>query len=177
MKSQSPTHVDIFLSERIVEASAGSLASALREVNFKTLCQQYGLDPGGIKDVLTYLRVLGSPASAERPFFIVKYGVKLHQTLVIEVWDTAEPKGKTLLEAVLSGVDSAVLKKRLEKTVRILSIDLFQPQLCDMGLLLAYEVARWAGFHGKGLIRGLDGFWYSLNQHRAFIPFKETLDY
>ena len=38
------------------------------------------------------------------------------------------------------------------------------------GILLAYEVARWAANLRKGLIYGLDGTWYRLNRHQAFIP-------
>ena len=171
MPDQLPYRIDIFLSDLIIEATAGSLASALQKVHFKTLCEQYGLAPDGIQEVLSHLAVLGSPVSADKPFFAVKYGVKVHQTLVIDLWNTAKSDGRALLEDVLSAVDDTQIQKELENTVRILSIALNQQHLRDMGRLLAYETARWAGFHGKGMVRGLDGLWYRLNQHQAFIPF------
>jgi len=170
MKRMYPHHIFVFLSAPIIEDGAGSLVAALRAAHFETLCQQYGLNSGGIEEVLTHLEVVGNPASDERPFFLVKYGLKLHQTLVIERWDTAEQDGKALLEAFKARADEIATQKNLEETVRILSIALSQVQLQDMGRLLAYEVARWAGFHGKGIVRGLDGVWYSLNQHQAFMP-------
>lgn len=170
MKSQYPNHIFVFLSEPIGEGADVSLAASLREAHFATLCQQYGLDPGGIEGVLAHLEVIGNPASAERPFFMVKYGVKLHQTLVIDMWDAARPDGKALLEAVKAMVANNAIQNSLEATVKIYSMALSETQLQEMGRLLAYEVARWAGFHGKGVVRGLDGIWYSLNQHQAFMP-------
>ena len=50
------------------------------------------------------------------------------------------------------------------------SVALQDEQLTDMGLLLAYEVARWIAHQGSGIVLGLDAAWYRLNEHQAFIP-------
>lgn len=170
MKGHSLYRIFVFLSEPISGKAVAGLVAALRGAHFETLCQQYRLDPGGIEGVLAHLEVVGNPASAKQPFFMVKYGLKQGQTLVIDVWEVAKPDGKALLEAVKAVLGDNPVQKSLDHTEKILGIDLSESQLQDMGLLLAYEVARWAGFHGNGVIRGLDGGWYTLNQHQAFLP-------
>jgi hypothetical protein len=49
-------------------------------------------------------------------------------------------------------------------------VELARLQSSDLGILLAYELARWISFKGTGLIYALDGVWYRLNAHKAFLP-------
>lgn len=170
MNSQDFYTVYIFLPGPMAAADAKSLENALRSAHFETLCQQYGLDPSTVTDVLEHLTLTGSPTDPIVPFFFVQYGQKMHQTLTVERWDVAEPSGKALLAAVKASVDGHAIAKRLAETSRIFRIPLNDLQLSDLGLLFAYEIARWTAFHGKGLVRGLDGKWYALNEHQAFIP-------
>ena len=58
-------------------------------------------------------------------------------------------------------------------TVQLVSIELAEDQLQDLGLLLAYELARWAAVQGRGVIQALDGRWYRLNAHKAFLPVED----
>lgn len=170
MNSQQTNHIYVFLSEPIGGATALGLVEALKKTHFLTLCQQYGLDPSEIEDVRGNLEVIGSPNFEKASFFLIKYGLQPHQKLVIEGWNADEPADKIFLETVTAATDKVVVEDRLVKAKWVMHIALSASQLSDMGRLLAYEVARWAGFHGKGVVRGLDGAWYSLNQHQAFIP-------
>jgi hypothetical protein len=145
---------------------------ALRAANFDTLCHQYGLNASACEDVLENLAVIGSPVSATAPFFVVRYGPQWHQELVIEGWHVTKSAGKDLLNAFKTLVKCSEIQNNLEKTRIIFTIALTPAQLGDLGRLLAYEVARWAAFHGKGVMRGLDGEWYALNRHQAFVPLK-----
>jgi hypothetical protein len=160
----------IFLSEGIDPAMVESLSDALRATNFDTLCQEYDLNPSACEDVLENLAVIGSPVSATAPFFVVRYGPQWHQALVIEGWHVTKSAGKDLLNAFKTLVKCSEIQNNLEKTRIIFTIALTPAQLGDLGRLLAYEVARWAAFHGKGVMRGLDGEWYALNRHQAFVP-------
>jgi hypothetical protein len=164
--------VAIFLSEGIDSAMAESLADALSATNFDTLCQQYSLNPSECQYILGNLAVIGSPVSAIAPFFVVRYGPQWHQALVIERWDVTKSAGKSLLDAAVALINVNEICENLEKTRIIFTIALTPAQLGSLGRLLAYEVARWAAFHGKGVMRGLDGEWYALNQYQAFIPLK-----
>jgi hypothetical protein len=149
-----------------------SLSDALRATNFDTLCQQYSLNPSECQYILGNLAVIGSPVSATVPFFVVRYGPQWHQALVIEGWHVTKSAGKDLLNAFKTLVKCSEIQNNLEKTRIIFTIALTPAQLGDLGRLLAYEVARWAAFHGKGVMRGLDGEWYALNRHQAFVPLK-----
>jgi hypothetical protein len=162
----------IFLSKEIDPAMVESLSDALRATNFDTLCHQYDLNHVACEDVLENLAVIGSPVSVTAPFFVVRYGPQWHQALVIEGWHVTKSTGKDLLDAFKTLVNSSEIQYNLEKTRIIFTIALTPAQLGDLGRLLAYEVARWAAFHGKGVMRGLDGEWYALNRHQAFVPLK-----
>jgi hypothetical protein len=65
---------------------------------------------------------------------------------------------------------TASVRARLMQVQAVYMIELLETQLTDMGLLLAYEFARWAAQRGSGIVLGLDGVWYRLNAHQAFIP-------
>jgi hypothetical protein len=71
---------------------------------------------------------------------------------------------------LLIGNLSANIKEHLDAANFLVEIELMQHQLLNMGLLIAYEAARWAAFKGAGIIFGLDRTWYHLNQYRAFLP-------
>ena len=172
MNKPSSYPIVIFLSEEIDPAMAESLSVALRAANFDTLCQQYGLNPSACEDVLGNLAVIGNPVSTKAPFFVVRYGPQWHQALVIEGWHVTKSAGKNLLNAFKTLVKGREIQKNLEKTRIIFTIALTPAQLGDLGRLLAYEVARWAAFYGEGVMRGLDGEWYALNRHQAFVPMK-----
>jgi hypothetical protein len=62
------------------------------------------------------------------------------------------------------------VRKALSAAVQIVSVELDADQLQDLGLLLGYELARWAAVRGKGVMLGLDGRWYRLNAFKAFLP-------
>jgi len=159
----------VFNRESLGKISEEGLLTAITESNYATLCRQYGLDPSLIEPALSNLGVEGS-VSDQAPFFLVKYGMAQNRAVFVQQWGAAAGGGEDLLNEVVEGIALESLKTRLRETRRIIEITLMPVQLKDMGLLLAYEIARWAADRGKGVVYGLDGAWYRLNQHKAFIP-------
>ena len=149
-----------------------SLISTLQEVHFGSLCRQYGLHPGLIQPALTHLEVI-SPAEKAVPYFLLRYQVEEEPPLIIFQWPTDQKSGAAWLKAASRQVDDIQIQGHLAQTCEIIGVSLNEGQLDDLGLLLAYEVARWAAFKGQGLVYGLDGTWYRLNRHRAFLPVSE----
>ena len=169
-----PTYwILVFNLEPIGDLLDRDLITALRAANFNSLCKQYGLDQGLIAPALQQLRLLSGPLRVA-PFSMLTYQVGDRAPLIIYQWDTDEKAGMKRLGNTLSNLDQTRLRDRLEDTREILGITLQAEQLWDLGLVLGYEVARWAAFMGQGLIYGLDGTWYRLNRHQAFITMEDA---
>jgi hypothetical protein len=84
--------------------------------------------------------------------------------------DFKPERGSYIYNQVPKADLSADIKLHLNSTNFLIEIELMEHQLSNMGLLLAYEAARWAAFKGGGIIFGLDRTWYRLNQYNAFLP-------
>ncbi len=163
-----PYWILVFSQKSLGNWEPTGLLDAIKGANFSMLCDQYGLDPILIPFNSAQLDVLlGGGHYA--PFFVVRYAAKERRPLVIHCWETQEEEGFRLLQRALVTSPEHV-NVRLRETHTILTIELSRSQLTDLGLPIAYEVGRWALEQGGGLLQGLDGVWYYLNQHAAFIP-------
>lgn len=146
------------------------LRSNLLEVNFESLCAQYGLDPAQIQTTKSHLEVVVSKYG-NSPYFLVNYGSNNYQRpIVVYEWSMETGNSEQILEGHFHGNKKQEITDYLLSTKYILEIELEESQLRDLGLLLAYEIARWGANLGEGVILSLDNTWYRLNQHQAFIP-------
>lgn len=169
MDSDQFYSIKVFSQIRIAEILPGRLKAALETVSFHTLCRQYGLNCSLIDQTLQNLDVTTSGSDVS-PFFIVKYLPPGESPLITYYMQPLSEDGQRMMIASPVSISDGVLAEQLSRFSAIYSIDLLPSQLRDMGLLLGYEIARWIGFHGSGLVRDLHGEWYSLNKHQAFIP-------
>jgi hypothetical protein len=164
--------IQVFNREPVRGRIEKDLVTALQQVHYESLCQQYGVDQLLIAPALAHLELVSGPEGIV-PFFVLKYQPGDRAPLVIFQWNTNERVGGNWLGETLSNIDQPHLRNRLGATGEILAIALQPEQLEGFGLLLAYEVARWAALNGVGLVYGLDGTWYRLNRHQAFLPMVE----
>lgn len=159
----------VFNKESLGVIDSNRLRAALTQVHFDTLCSQYGLDPSLIESARTNLDVVVSKAH-KTPFFLIQYGDDKGCPLIVYESDFKSERGCYIYNELLIGNLSANIKEHLDAANFLVEIELMQHQLLNMGLLIAYEAARWAAFKGAGIIFGLDRTWYHLNQYRAFLP-------
>lgn len=164
--------VFVFNREKICRLNRIRILSRIQGSNFQTLCDQYGLDPELIAPVMEHLDLI-LPPEDRLPFFLLKYQSVGLSPLIVCRWDIECENGRQFLEVALSDESGGRIKNHLLQTKEVLVIELERSQLADLGLLLAYELARWAADQGQGIIRGLDGNWYRLNRHKAFVPIFE----
>lgn len=159
-----PFLIRVFNSTHIGPVYPQDVLAAITASNYQTLCRQYGLDPALIEPSLARLGVLAAPDLAA-PFFTVVYRANGERPIVVNIedWGLRDLDNETLVPP--KGLRDAYLN-----TVQLVSVELEEDQLQDLGLLLAYEVARWAAVQGNGILQGLDGRWYRLNAHKAFLP-------
>jgi hypothetical protein len=161
----------VFNSRLLGPLTDESVLKAITGSNFDTLCAQYGLDSALIEAIWVHLALTRGKLTPFSPYLLLRYAPKGLRPLLVYAYQADCPLGRLILQGAMSSLGHQALKKALSQTCLILSIELSPEQLKDMGLLLAYEVARWAAEQGQGLVRALDGKWYRLNRQQAFIPF------
>ena len=149
--------------------SENDLLAAVTASNLKTLCDQYGLDPALIQPTLENLSV-ELAVGQRQPLFVLRYQPKNQPPIVVTEWDVAAEAGSQLHADVTEAFLLSFGYEHLEEIRFVYSVELVESQLRDMGLLLAYELARWIAERGSGLVLGLDRTWYHLNPHQAFVP-------
>jgi hypothetical protein len=141
---------------------------AITQSDYHTLCEQYGLDETLIPPALSSLRLLTDPHETST-FFLLRYGPEDSRPLVVDRWAVDTQDGQDILEEALTRTPLAGIRSRLKDTRQIVTVELGPAQVRDMGLLIGYEIARWAAWNGGGIMEGLDGLWYRLNRHQAFL--------
>jgi hypothetical protein len=165
-----PYSILVFNRKPISIINPEAVLAAVTGSNYQTLCRQYGLDKELIEPAKAYLRLIGSQGG-DSPFFALVYGPAAQRPVMVHLFDLDQAR-RAELSTVLAAAPQA-LDLNLAASVQVVRIELGREQLADLGLLLAYELARWAAVNGEGVLRGLDGRWYRLNRHRAFLPAAE----
>jgi hypothetical protein len=168
MDNKQVYNIWVFSKISIAEILPNRLQADLAKVSFKTLCDQYGLDCSLIDQTLANLEVVSG--GDVLPYWVVNYLPPDGRPLFVYYKSLSVKDSTRMFAEKLALKPNSCLAEELSDLSELYRIDLHPSQLQDMGLLLAYEVARWIGFHGRGLVRDLHGEWYALNQHQAFIP-------
>ena len=163
--------ITVFNHKNIGKITTGKLLESVRESNLRTLCEQYGLDPALIDPAMANFEVLSAPTA--QPIMVIKYRPEGERPVILYRWDTDSLAGADYIEKVVGEVTDPLVEQHLQKTSEVFGLELEESNLGDMGLVLAYELARWLAFRGDGLILGLDSVWYQLNPHKAFIPLQQ----
>lgn len=162
----------IFNQKRLDGLNETGLVSALKGANLAKLCRQFGLDDALVAPAVAHLHLLTAPARAVL-FSALYYQAERQHPVFIHCWDIKQDEGASMLTAYLNKSTSSALAVRLKTVQQIWGVELSPHQLDDMGLVIAYEIARFLAAVGGGLVRGLDGVWYRLNRHEAFIPLQD----
>jgi hypothetical protein len=158
--------IQVFNSNPVHDVRPAEVRAAITESNYVTLCAQYGLSPALIPAAKAQLQVLTAPSSAGAPFFTVSYGAARPVVVEFQDWDS-EDMGR--IRPV-----PEIARPALAHTAQVVAVSLEADQLQDLGLLLGYELARWAAVQGQGIMRALDSRWYRLNAYKAFLPLEAT---
>ena len=159
----------VFNQQPIDEVTPEQVIPAITRSNFTTLCRQYGLDPVMIEPAKENLAVTLAPRETEL-FFLLRYRPENEPPIAVYRWEAAGRAGKELLSLAVEAALPDPVQGLLHTTKQIIGVELSPAQLQEMGLLLGYELARWAAEKGKGIVQGLDGVWYHLNRHLAYLP-------
>ena len=159
----------VFNQKPLGDIRREDVLEAISHSNFSTLCEQYGITPGLILSGKRSLDVV-TASQGIAPYFLLHYRADRQNPLIVHEWNFDIALMKSNPGIFQEEISSKVFREQLLSSSHLVSIELNHSQLNDLGRLLAYELARWAAEKGSGLVRGLDGVWYRLNTHQAFLP-------
>ncbi len=154
-----PAWVSVYCTQPIDEVTPDQLASGIRDNDYWTLAEHYDVDDDLVNPALAQLRI-----DRDSNGFQLLYRPRGERQLAIHCW-TAPDRVKEEIEEVLGLLDgdSSEIATRIQEHMKnvqsVIGIELGFSQLEDMGVVFAYEIARWFSEHHGGLIKGDDDNW------------------
>ena len=159
--------IAIFTVNPVEQLDPDEIRAAVTESNSHTLCDQYCLDPALIEPAMTYLDIR-VPVDESATFFSLHFAPEPAVPIIVKYW--CDNKDIALRVHTYSAVAPEGVREHLVQSKEVFAVDLSQPGGNDLGILFAYELARWIAFKGDGVVYAFDGVWYRLNAHKAFLP-------
>jgi hypothetical protein len=136
--------------------------SAPAGVDYRTLAEHYDIDDAAMIDAaLDVLRVRPAGSSGldcevcHRP-------EEDARPIVVHCWSDPERVAEEVTEAEAGRSPPTEALARLRTSKEIVAIELGFSQLEDMGIVLAYEIARWLAQKGNGLVVDDDDCWLAV---------------
>lgn len=136
--------------------------------DYLTLAEQYEVDEETVKPALKALEL----KSVSDSLLHLEISYRLPRELrpiVVHVWNTPERLAEELDETADIRNPPKSAQKLLEGVVEIVAIELGFQMLEDMGVVLAFELARWLAQKGDGVIADDDNRWQMI-ERGAFRP-------
>lgn len=149
-----PSWVTAYCPETIDDLTPESLAT-LRENDFWSLAEDYGVDDEQVSPALKVFKIEKSEDG-----FQLFYRPAGERQLAIRCWTSPDRVAEEISEVkeLIGGLSQAIADS-IAATRAVVAVELGGSQMTDMGLVFAYEVARWLGSHKNALIKGVDDHW------------------
>jgi len=129
----------------------GKDPSALAGVDYVTLAEDYGIEEEEVDDALSNLEVkqIGGQGF-ER--YEVDYSDGWANTVIVHRWHEPKRVAEEIDEVIERlAISRSALVGRLRESCEVVGIELKVSQLEDMGIVIAYEIARYLGQLGDSL--------------------------
>jgi hypothetical protein len=165
--------ITIYCPVQIDDIAPDRLAEEILLNDFEALASDYKIKQSL---VAPSLELLQAEAKESDLWFWYKEDRSLRPVIVQRWTDSeqvdAEVRAAREVVERQSSESMPQISAMLEKTVAVVGIEIGLEQRQDMGIVFAYEIARWFGEHREGLILGDDGGW-SVVQDGAFVHLGE----
>lgn len=154
-----PSWVTIYCTENIDDV-VPEFFDEIKLSDYWSLAEDYGVADHLVSPALQHFKI-----SQATDGFTLQYRPAGERQLAIRCWTNTERVLDEIHEAKATlGYSKPSLKEQIEKTKAVIGIELGASQLSDMGIVFAYEVARWFGLHKGGLILGDDDNWSQIEK-------------
>ena len=164
-----PAWISIYCTESTDDVRADQMLTGIRVSDYWTLAEHYGIDEDLVDPALALLKIdsdddgweLCYRPAGERQLAIHRWASRDRTTEEVdEVLESFEDDSNELANRILG---------HLSKVQTVIGIEMGFSQLEDMGIVFAFEIARWFGLHKGGLIRDDEGNWSMIARNASFV--------
>jgi hypothetical protein len=164
-----PTWITVYCRTSVAHIHPADILMGIQSTNLFTAAQAYDIhDAEIVREALAHMHV----DPGRQPGFVayeLSYRPSTERQVMIRRWtepavvqaDIADTFAK-LAYVYDAGADW--IRAHLGQVQEIVAIEMGRAQLDDMGVVLAYEVARWLATIADGLIEADDGAWWIADQ-------------
>ena len=146
--------ITAYCPENIDDVTPESL-STIRDNDFWTLAEDYDVADELVSPALKLFKI----EEAQDGYQLI-YRPDGERQLAIRCWASPDRIDEEISEAKKSiGGSSSAMAESIAATMAVVAIELGAIQMTDMGIVIAYEVARWFGGHKNALIKSVDDDW------------------
>lgn len=130
----------------------GDDSRAIAGVDYRTLAEDYGIDESLIENCSIAISVK-EPPDASHAWYSVSFSSIGSDPVTIYRWMQPERVSEEVSEMLERlGADDGELASRLKHTREVVGIELTSSQLADMGVVVAFEIARYIAQRGSGVV-------------------------
>lgn len=154
-----PAWISVYCTQPIDDVSADQLCDDIRDNDYWTLAEHYDVDDDLVNPALQRLRI-----ERDSGGFQLHYRPEGERQLAIHCWTGSARVEEEIAEVAEtleedSSETANRVREHLKNVQAVIGIEMGFSQLEDMGVVFAYEIARWFGEHRGGLIKGYDDSW------------------
>lgn len=161
--------ISVYCTHSLAQVTPAALDAALAQADFWTLAESYAIDEAQVKPALACLKIESEPA-AEFQHYNAIYREPTQRPVSITRWTGAAVVEQLAeLHATLTAQGNGDIIQHLEQVIEIVNIELGYNQLTDMGILIAYEIARFLAMLGNGLIQDVSDSWWRIGKKGTFV--------
>lgn len=159
------TPVSSLAPAELLAGILGRDSSALAGVDYWTLAEGFGIDDEEVVDAaLDVLRVRPERAKGLDPLEVCYRPELDARPIVVHCWSEPERVAEELAEAEENRSPSPEALPRLRASREVVGLELGFSQLEDMGIVIAYELARWLAQKGDGIVVDDDDQWLAVDE-------------
>ena len=154
-----PAWISVYCTKPVNDVVADVVLLGVRQNDYWTLAEQYDIDDELVDPALTALRI-----SADNRGLQLHYGQGKERPIAIHFWTSPEQVKEEIEEVEeffcsQSNETSRIVLAHMRNVISVVGIEIGFTQLKDMGIVFAYEIARWFAANRSGIIRGEDDCW------------------
>jgi len=158
-----PLWITIYCRKPVVAVSPAELLHGISRADFWTLAEQYSIDEELVDPALEVLRIEEAADSSQYEMQLI-YRAAGQRQLDIYFWTNPRRVQEEIEEVLEALTDDQMLapsrvRDHLQNTSAVVAIELGAAQFRDMGIVFAFEVARWFAEYAEGLIKDDDDTW------------------
>lgn len=164
------TPVSSLTPTELLAGICGEDPSALAGVDYWTFAEGFGIEDEEVVDAaLDVLRV--RPGRERGLECEVCYQPELDaRPIVVHCWSEPERVAEEIHEAEENRSPPSAAIERLRASREVVGLELGISQLEDMGIVIAYEIARWLAQKGDGLVADDDDQWFRIERGGGWEP-------